>query len=377
VNYSLITIWQERQRFLPAVLAVGFSALLIALQGGLLLGLLTLMSTPVDHASADVWVGHPEVLSVDLGRPVPEAWGARLAMQPGVTRVDPCVMGFGYWVRPSDNGAEACMVVGTYLDRDSLGLVRELRDRPDLRARLAEPRAVVIDESEVGRLGLDPSRSEQSAEVNGQHLRVVGRVRDLKALGGPYVFCSVETARGLLAQRPDQATFLLGRCAAPGEAARVVERLRPYGRTMSAFTRDEFSTRSRLHWLFKTKAGVAMGCGALLGLLVGAVVTGQTLYAATVASLREYAVLRAQGIPGWRLQAAVVTQSFWVGVAGVAVALPTAYLLAAAANWAGTRVRLDPWLVGAAAAVTLLMALGSGLAALRSLRLVEPAQLLR
>ena len=70
MNYSLITIWQERQRFLPAVLAVGFSALLIALQGGLLLGLLKLMSTPVDHAPADVWVGHPEVLSVDLGRPV-------------------------------------------------------------------------------------------------------------------------------------------------------------------------------------------------------------------------------------------------------------------------------------------------------------------
>ena len=110
-------------------------------------------------------------------------------------RVGPCVMGFGYWVRPSDNGAEACMVVGTYLDRDSLGLVRELRDRPDLRARLVEPRAVAVDESEIGRLGLDPSRTEQTAEVNGQHLRVVGRVRGLKALGGPYVFCSVETAR--------------------------------------------------------------------------------------------------------------------------------------------------------------------------------------
>jgi putative ABC transport system permease protein len=377
MNYSLITLWQERQRFLPAVLAVGFSALLIALQAGLLLGLLTLMSTPVDHASADVWVGHPEVLSVDLGRPVPEAWRARLAMQPEVTRVSPCVLGFAYWARPSDNGAEACLVIGTQLDRDSLGLVRELKARPDLRARLAEPRAAVIDESELGRLGLDPSRTEQSAEVNGQHLRVVGRVRGLKALGGPYVFCSVETARQLLNQRPDQATFLLGRCASPADAARVVERLRPYRRTMSAFTRDEFSTRSRLHWLFKTKAGIALGCGAVLGLLVGAVVTGQTLYAATAASLREYAVLQAQGIPRWRLQAAVVAQSFWVGAAGVALAVPATYLLGAAADWAGTRVSLPPWLVAAAGAVTLLMALGSGLAALRSLRLIEPAQLLR
>jgi putative ABC transport system permease protein len=170
---------------------------------------------------------------------------------------------------------------------------------------------------------------------------------------------------------------MLGRCAGPAEASRVVERLRPYRRTMSAFTRAEFSTRSRLHWLFKTKAGVAMGCGAILGLLVGAVVTGQTLYAATAASLREYAVLRAQGIPRWRLQAAVLAQSFWVGAAGVALGLPTAYLLGAAANWAGTRVSLAPWLVAASAGVTLLMALAAGLTALRSLRLVEPAQLLR
>src|SRR3954452_9212976 len=48
MSYALTTLGHERQRFLPAVLAVAFSALLIALQSGLLLGLLTLMSTPVD-----------------------------------------------------------------------------------------------------------------------------------------------------------------------------------------------------------------------------------------------------------------------------------------------------------------------------------------
>ena len=39
MSYALATLWYERQRFLPGVLAVGFSALLIALQCGLLLGL--------------------------------------------------------------------------------------------------------------------------------------------------------------------------------------------------------------------------------------------------------------------------------------------------------------------------------------------------
>ena len=38
-----------------------------------------------------------------------------------------------------------------------------------------------------------------------------------------------------------------------------------------------------MHWLTKTKAGIALGYAAALGLLVGAVVTSQTLYAAMAA----------------------------------------------------------------------------------------------
>src|SRR5262245_47391868 len=74
MSYSLATLWFERARYFPGVLAVGFSALLIALQGGLLLGLFSITSIPIDMSHADIWVGHPEVPSVDLGRPIPESW---------------------------------------------------------------------------------------------------------------------------------------------------------------------------------------------------------------------------------------------------------------------------------------------------------------
>ena len=132
-----------------------------------------------------------------------------------------------------------------------------------------------------------------------------------------------------------------------------------------------------MHWLTKTKAGIALGYAALLGLLVGAVVTSQTLYAATIASLREYAVLQALGIPRWRMAMLVLTQSFWIGIIGVALSIPTVHSSAWGADELGVRVLLPLWLIGSAAGVTLVMALGSGLVALRSLRLVEPATLLR
>ncbi len=156
------------------------------------------------------------------------------------------------------------------------------------------------------------------------------------------------------------------------------KRLNQY-KDVSAFTTRDFSRRTQLHWLLKTKAGIALGYAAALGLLVGAVVTSQTLYAATVASLREFAVLRALGIPRWRIAFMVVSQSFWIGIIGIALALPAVYGLA----WAADRmmgvpiVSLPWWLQTSAAVVTLGMALFSGLFALRSLRQIEPATLLR
>ena len=77
--YSLAIFWHERQRFLPAVLAVAFSALLIALQCGLLLGIFSITSLPVDSTSADLWLGSPGILSVDQGTPIPATYLASLA----------------------------------------------------------------------------------------------------------------------------------------------------------------------------------------------------------------------------------------------------------------------------------------------------------
>ena len=81
MNYALATLWHDRQRYLPGILAVTFSAVLIALQGGLLLGLFSITSLPIDHAGADVWVGSPNVASLDLGEPVPQDFLARHGQQ--------------------------------------------------------------------------------------------------------------------------------------------------------------------------------------------------------------------------------------------------------------------------------------------------------
>jgi putative ABC transport system permease protein len=371
MSYALSTLWYERQRYVPAVLAVAFSCLLIALQCGLLLGLFSITSIPIDESSADIWVGHPEVPSVDLGIPIPEAWQSFLAY-PEVERTEPYMEGFAYWKKPT-GGTELVLIIGTRLGPEAIGPIKQLTARH--RTLLSEPNTVVIDEGEFGRLGI--KKVGDTAEILGKRVRVVDTVSGFRSLAGPYLFCSIDTARNMLRPPPNQCTFILAKCYNPADASKVVSRLQVHDRKLFPFTANDFSYRSRMHWLTKTKAGIALGLAAALGLLVGGVVTWQTLYSATVASLKEFAVLRALGIPRWRMAAMVLAQSFWVGIAGIIVAVPAIYLLAYFGEIVGARVLLRWWLMLAAICVTMGVAMISGLLALRSLRLVEPVTLLR
>jgi len=265
-----------------------------------------------------------------------------------------------------------CMVIGSRLEDDALGALKELT--PELRARLTEPGSIIVDESEFERLGI--RGVGDVAEIIGRRVRVVGTVRGMRSIAGPYILCSTGTARPLLRLSGEQTTYVLARCKDRDAAPAVVERLGKYA-NMAAFTSDDFSFRTRMHWLTKTKAGIALGCAAALGLLVGALVTSQTLYAATAASLREYAVLQALGIPRWRMAASVLAQSFWVGIIGIVFAVPVVIALVRVADLVSAPVQLPFKLLASAVLVTMTMALISGLAALRSLRMVEPATLLR
>lgn len=371
ISFTLATLWHDRQRFLAGVMAVAFSATLIALQCGLLWGLFATTSAPIDHAAADLWVGAPRTLSLDLARPIGEYHLARLASQPEVEAPEIAIVDYNYWVK-RDGSKELSIIIGTRLGLESVGAVKQLT--PQMRMLLSEPGAVVIDERDMDRLGV--TGINDTAEVNSRRVRVVGFVQGLKSLTAPYLFCSVDTARMLVPVLPDQVTYLLARCRDPGRAREVAERLRRH-HDLSAFTREEFSLRTRLYWLTMTNAGITAGFTAVLGLMVGAVVTSQTLYAATVASLKEFALLRAMGIPRWRIAAAMLALAGAVGVVGVAVSLPITFTMAPMALALGTQILLPWWLLTLDALVTWLVAMLSGFAALRSLRLIEPALVLR
>jgi hypothetical protein len=49
-------LWRDRGRSLPALMAIGLSAVLIAVHCGLVLGLVVITSTPIDHRGPQLWI---------------------------------------------------------------------------------------------------------------------------------------------------------------------------------------------------------------------------------------------------------------------------------------------------------------------------------
>jgi putative ABC transport system permease protein len=385
MSYVLATLWFDRQRYLPGVAAVAFSNVLITLQAGLLLGLLSVVSTPIDCSRADIWVGEANILSVDVAQPISESKiTARLVNQPGITQVEPYILHYCTWEKP-DGGADLCIVVGSRLDDDSLGTVNALT--AELRTKLGEDGTVVVDEAEIERLDIADAAERLAAgvavraRVGGLPVRVVGVVSGMKGIAGPYIFCSLRTARSLLRLYDDQTIYVLARCDDPLLTRQVLQCLRDeHGRDrgdMDAVSARELSVRSRIHWLTKTGAGVALGYAAFLGLLVGALVTTQTLYSATVAARCEWATLISLGIPRRRLVGVVLAQACGIGTLGVLIAVPVLFVLTHVAVLAGVTPQLPLELRVGTAAVTILATACAALVALRAIRRIEPVDLLR
>ncbi len=361
------------RRYLAAVLAVTFSGLLVIVQLALLLGMFSTVSVVVDQSSADLWIGYRNTQSVDLGRPIAREADARAWAHRGVERVERYASAYGDLRR--DDGVPVSVIING-IDASPAALAFAKLLSPAQRELLRTPDAVLIDVADTRKLG---ARVGTVVEINGKRASIVGVVEGLRAIGGVNVLASFTTARTLAPETASLATFYLVRLE-PGYAAdQVAAEIADNARVprYSVWTASDFSIRSQTYWLLESGAGIGSGFASLLALLVGLVITSQTLSGAILASIKEFAALRALGVSQRSLRAVVIEQALWVGLAGLTV---TAMLTGGVA-WLGHVGRIAMsypwWMLLAAATALMAIAVVSGLLALRPLLRAEPASLLR
>lgn len=361
------------RRYLAAVLAVTFSGLLVIVQLALLLGMFSTVSVVIDQSKADLWIGYRNTQSVDLGRAIARESDARAWAHRGVTRVERYASAFGDLRR--DDGVPVSVIIhGIDASPGALAFAKLLS--PAQRALLRTPNAILIDAADTGKLG---ARVGSVIEINSKRTTIVGVVEGLRAIGGVNVVASLATARTLAPETADLPTFVLVGLK-PGYASDVVAREIADTTSVprySVWTATDFSIRSQTYWLLESGAGIGSGFASLLALLVGLVITSQTLSAAILASIKEFAALRALGVSQTALRAVVIEQASWVGLVGLTLTA----LLTVGVGWLGNVGRIAMsypwWMLLTSAGALMSIAVISGLLALRPLLQAEPASLLR
>jgi len=358
----------DRLRFVATVVGIVFSIVLVTVQLGLYLGFGRIVTTMIDHASADLWI-------MPLGTKCfedPSTLDARKRFQAlsinGVAQATPVVIGYAEW-RIAAGGTFPVFIVGSDLRAGGLlpwNLVGGSLDA------LAIPGAVAVDRSYFNRLGI--SGIGASAEIRGQKVEVRAVTKGIRSFTTtPYVFTTLDRGRAYTGIPANKATYFLVGVSPDADVDSVRRRLKANLSDVEVLTAAEFRDRSRSFWLFDTGAGFALFAGALLGMIVGTVIVAQTLYSSTKDHLNEFATLRAIGSSGLYIHKVIICQALISAVVGFCLAAGIGLIVVAATADTALPIVMTPALTLGLFLLTVLMCVVSAIAAIVQVTRIDPA----
>ena len=358
----------DRARFVGTLVGIVFAVVLMGAQMGLLVGFAQTASTLIDHADADLWISSVGTTNVDIAAPLPLRFRHLALEVPGVAEAAPYMVQFAFWKKPT-GGNESVIMVGTDLSSARGGPWSIAQGTT---ADLAQDGAVILDRLYLAKLGI--AKVGDSVEINSKRARVVGITTGIRTFTqSPYVFATHAAAQRFTFLADDQTTYVLVKLGPGANAQEVRDALQArIGARAKVWTKAEFSAQTQRYWLITTGAGAALLLAASLGLVVGIVIVGQTLYATTVDRLPEYATLRALGAPRRYLYAVILKQAAISAVLGYALGLVACFALAFAMRDGNIALNLPPWMLGVLAALTAAMCAAGSVVSIRRVTRIDP-----
>lgn len=357
----------DRTRLVATLVGIAFSVVLMGAQLALLIGFARTASTLVNHADADLWVVPLGTTNADIAGRLPLRRRHEALSVPGVASVDEYMVQFAFWRKP-DGGSESVIVTGFPLASGrggpwamAAGSVADLH--------VAD--GVIIDRLYRDKLGVH--ELGQVVEINSQRARVVGFTDGIRTFTqSPFVFTTHARAQRYTRFPDDQTTYLLVKLQPGADIDQVRRALAARLPWVEVLTRGEFAHRAQRYWLVTTGAGAALLLAAALGLVVGIVIVGQTLYASTLDRLAEYATLRAIGADRGYLNRVIVKQATLSAVLGFAIGILATGLLVLHSRTGNVAMALPPWSLLLLAALTLFMCLAGALVSIRRITRIDP-----
>jgi putative ABC transport system permease protein len=384
MSLALSTLIYEWRRYLAAIIALAFSGLLVLAQVGMFMGIGKAFTASVSRSPAHVMILGPNATDLMGGgggsSGVPRRLMPLVYMHPEVVEVADLDGGWGMWqnlTKPGEKRDKKREGVQLVAVDPTVGSVTLPVDYPErVRQALEEPYAVVVDRSALGRLGV---KVGDKATINGKTVKVREVIEGYPNMMNVNVITSRDTL-ALLGQRSTgpRVGALMVRIREPARAAQVAAELNVLGgKQFKAWTREELAQANQRSMFREQIIGVMLGFSVFLGLLIGIGITSQTLRGAILASIKEFASLRALGVSMGSLRRIVLELSFWVGVAGLVTTAVLTAAVGALASSSGVPMAFPPDMIIGVGILLMFIAMASGLLALGILKKSQPADLLR
>ena len=380
MSLALATLLYEWRRYTAAVVALAFSGLLILAQVGMFTGIVHAATATIDRSRANIMILSPKMESLinSGGGAIPERIQPLIYLNPNVVEVASWDGNGGRWtnVPPPGKKQVTTFVNVTMVDTRPGALTLPV-DYPDsVRLALLEPYSVAIDRSQLARLGV---KLGDKATL-GSHTVYVRAILDgYPDINNASVIVSRDTMRILgMGEKNGKTGPLMVRIKDPAQAETVRDQLNAVSKgAYKAWTREELAKANEGALMKEQIIGVFLGFSVFLGFLIGVGITSQTLRGAILASIKEFASLRALGVSMGSLRWIVLELSVWVGLAGLmATALFTFGVFLLGKN-AGLPMGFPmPWII-TVTILLLVISVASGLLSLGILKKSQPADLLR
>jgi len=361
-------LFHDRVRFVATLVGIIFSVTLVTGQLGLFLGFERMVTAMIDRAHADLWIAPLETKSFEATALLDGHERFQALPIEGVREVIPVMIGFAYWRKPNDGSLTPVFLIGVQSGSGGLQPWSVIEGQPD---DLSTPDAVAIDQSYFERLGI--ARIGEYAEIADQKARVAVVTKGIRSFTTtPYVFTSLIRARSYMKAPPSSATYFLVRLAPGANVEAIRSQLVAELSASEVLTSDEFRRRSRSFWLFGTGAGAALFGSALLGVVVGTVIVGQTLYSSTKDHLIEFATLRAMGSSRAYIYTVILCQAVLSATIGFSVAALVGVGLAHASAGTALPIVVTPALIISLFVLTVVMCAVSAISAIVVVTRVDP-----
>lgn len=306
----------DKLKLTTAVLGVVFATFLMTVQVGMLLGFIQTITGIMAHSPGDLWVMPENTPNFEMVLGQPDRRHFQAQAVPGVAWSSRLIVDFTIWKTPTGQ-MEQVVVIGIDPERPvGLPWAMEAGDLDGIWDRYG----VIVDGLERERLGGSrPLELGQEVEILFNRARVVGFSSGVRSFTTtPFVFTSLKFARDYaFGMRPqDQVKYVVVGLEPGADVEQVRRELLARFDDAEVLTRDEFMTRSVVYWLLGTGAGLMSILAAVLGLLVGGAIVGQSIYSQTMEKFREYGTFKALGGTNGELAGIILAQALITSLIG-------------------------------------------------------------